>query len=62
MARKRCRKCRQPVPEGYVRPTRPKPETSAQRNRRVAREARQKALAKQREERLVDLGGSDSVS
>lgn len=44
MARKRCRKCRSVKPEGYVRPVRKRVETSVQRNRRVAREARQRAL------------------
>lgn len=63
MARKRCRKCRQPKPEGYVRPKRPpRPESSTQRRRRIDKEARQKKLAEKRNQRLIDLGGGETVS
>ena len=63
MARKRCRKCRQPKPDGYVRPKRqPRPETCVQRRRRVAKEARQKKLAEERDQRLVSFGSGETVS
>lgn|GEM_PF-3807514 len=60
MARKRCRKCRKE--KDVKRPKRaPRPETSLQAQRRRQRIARQNALAKQREDRLVDLSSGKSI-
>ena len=63
MARqRRCRKCRDPLPEGVVRPVREKPPTRREVERKAQREARAIALAKERDHSSVSLRGGEAVS